>query len=509
MKAIFDVTINAPDLMLKDGKRIKCDVFISYANKDKIAADAICAALEANQIRCWIAPRDILPGMDYGETIVKAINDCQILVLVFTAKANASEHVKNEVEKAVSEEKPIIPIRVKNILPTGSLALHLSRRQWIDAVTPPLKKHLKRIAESIKFLLSVPEEIEEKVVVPTLAQTEQPCRFDTPKKETKTVEDVVPSGKKTSTFYHKKFLIPLTVLIGVAVVAITLWIFIVRPTPVIDPVDFVEMDDEFLEPIEHEEAPGIKVHVEPKEIKIPTETPPAPPIVAERPVLEPEIKEEPGLSPSVTVGIDAFKKGKYDKSIRQMEEVLGIDPENIYALYYLSEAKKKLETFIQPIFESAKEAYEKGYYRECIEHLENILHLDPENAPAKEYLNLARTNLSQQQIHLSVHRYVRSVENNDLLDFYKTNCFPLIYEELKNDIQLILRGYHNLYAEASDISIRFIEMDRAEVTFFFLKTGVPIAEEKRQILFDGKREWIMVNEGEEWKIEEINFKSNK
>ncbi len=46
------------------------DVFISYAIADKLTADAACAALEAEGIRCWIAPRDVLPGMDYAEAII-------------------------------------------------------------------------------------------------------------------------------------------------------------------------------------------------------------------------------------------------------------------------------------------------------------------------------------------------------------------------------------------------------------------------------------------------------
>jgi hypothetical protein len=37
-------------------------VFISYAQQDKFAAEAACAALEAAGILCWIAPRDVEPG---------------------------------------------------------------------------------------------------------------------------------------------------------------------------------------------------------------------------------------------------------------------------------------------------------------------------------------------------------------------------------------------------------------------------------------------------------------
>ena len=41
---------------------MKYDVFISYSHKDKAAADAVCASLEADGVRCWYAPRDIAPG---------------------------------------------------------------------------------------------------------------------------------------------------------------------------------------------------------------------------------------------------------------------------------------------------------------------------------------------------------------------------------------------------------------------------------------------------------------
>ena len=47
-----------------EGPDMAHDVFISYSAKDKTTADGVCATLEAKGIRCWIAPRDILPGMD-------------------------------------------------------------------------------------------------------------------------------------------------------------------------------------------------------------------------------------------------------------------------------------------------------------------------------------------------------------------------------------------------------------------------------------------------------------
>ena len=53
--------------VLKTLPEMAHQVFISYAYKDKPVADAVCAVLESEAIRCWIAPRDVLPGADYTQ----------------------------------------------------------------------------------------------------------------------------------------------------------------------------------------------------------------------------------------------------------------------------------------------------------------------------------------------------------------------------------------------------------------------------------------------------------
>ncbi len=78
------------------------DVFLSYAAADQATAFAVVAGLEGHGIRCWVAPRDIPAGSEYGEEIVEAVKACRILVLIFSAQANNSPHVRREVERAVS-----------------------------------------------------------------------------------------------------------------------------------------------------------------------------------------------------------------------------------------------------------------------------------------------------------------------------------------------------------------------------------------------------------------------
>ncbi len=131
------------------------DVFISYSHQDKPTADAACATLEAAGIRCWIAPRDIVPGTDYGEAIIDAIESAKILVLIFSGNANASPQIKREVERAVSKSIPIIPVRIEDVRPSKTLEYFISTPHWLDAFTPPLEQHLKQLAASVQALLKV------------------------------------------------------------------------------------------------------------------------------------------------------------------------------------------------------------------------------------------------------------------------------------------------------------------------------------------------------------------
>ncbi|MFQ5810308.1 MAG: TIR domain-containing protein, partial [Armatimonadota bacterium] len=126
------------------------DVFISYAQEDRRIAEAVCAALEARGIRCWIAPRDIRLGQDFGEAIVDAIEESRLMVLVLSADANLSHYVKNEVEVAVSEAKPILPLQVADVAPSGPLAHYLSEAHCLDASTPPLDQHVQGLVDAVK-----------------------------------------------------------------------------------------------------------------------------------------------------------------------------------------------------------------------------------------------------------------------------------------------------------------------------------------------------------------------
>jgi TIR domain len=150
------------------------DVFISYGHQDKLVADAACARLEGRGIRCWIAPRDLLPGQPYAEGITVALRSCRALVLIFSANANLSRHVNNEVERAVNNNIPIVPFRIEDVRPTGALEYFIGPVHWLDALTKPLDQHLERLADDLHLLIGAREAPRAAAAVP---QTPPPARM--------------------------------------------------------------------------------------------------------------------------------------------------------------------------------------------------------------------------------------------------------------------------------------------------------------------------------------------
>lgn len=130
------------------------DVFISHSSIDKSIADAVTAALEQAQIRCWIAPRDILPGESWGGSIVDAIESSKVMVIIFSSHSNDSKQVMREVERAVQKDVVVVPVRVENVQPSRDMEYFLSATHWLDAITPEMDVHLKDLTATVQALLN-------------------------------------------------------------------------------------------------------------------------------------------------------------------------------------------------------------------------------------------------------------------------------------------------------------------------------------------------------------------
>src|SRR4051812_37116025 len=132
------------------------DVFISHSTNNRPVANAVCAALEGIGIRCWIAPRDVMPGRSYSGEITRAIQQSRAFVLIFSEQSNNSEQVLREVQLAANSRLHIVQFRIDAVSPSDDLEYYLSGPHWLDAVTPPLENHLGQLKNSVQALLSLP-----------------------------------------------------------------------------------------------------------------------------------------------------------------------------------------------------------------------------------------------------------------------------------------------------------------------------------------------------------------
>jgi hypothetical protein len=168
------------------------DAFISYSNKDKIVADAVCAVLEREKVRCWIAPRDINAGSEWGESIIEGINHSCVMVLVFSKSANDSPQIRREVERAVNKGVIIVPFRIEDVIPTKSLEYFIGSVHWLDALTPPIEHHLEKLAANVRRIVAAVD-VESPLPIPHGDQASAPLSVGaTPKTSSLITENLNP-----------------------------------------------------------------------------------------------------------------------------------------------------------------------------------------------------------------------------------------------------------------------------------------------------------------------------
>ena len=125
-------------------------VFISYASQDAAVADAVVRALEGHGVKCWIAPRDVVPGALYADEIVHAINEARVVVLILSEQAVGSPHVGKEIERASSKRRRIVTLRIDSASLPGAFEYFLSESQWIEAGSGGLDAAAAKLLEAVR-----------------------------------------------------------------------------------------------------------------------------------------------------------------------------------------------------------------------------------------------------------------------------------------------------------------------------------------------------------------------
>ena len=133
-------------------------IFVSHASQERRFAERVVGGLERLGLPCWMAPRDIVPGMDYQSSLYAAIKQCDALLVLVCAGSNKSEDVARELALARKEKKPIVPARIRNVEPEAAVAYQITAAQWVDLFSD-FDENLARLSRELAKRLQLSEQV--------------------------------------------------------------------------------------------------------------------------------------------------------------------------------------------------------------------------------------------------------------------------------------------------------------------------------------------------------------
>lgn len=98
---------------IKNGNNLMTQVFVSYSEQDKATMEKIRNSLRRESLTVWTNTTDIQTGEDFQNAIDRGIEQTDNLVYLLSPDSVKSEYVRKELEYAVSLQKRIIPVLVR------------------------------------------------------------------------------------------------------------------------------------------------------------------------------------------------------------------------------------------------------------------------------------------------------------------------------------------------------------------------------------------------------------
>lgn len=102
--------------------------FISYSREDKEFALALAKELRSSGFLIWLDQLDIPTGSRWDDEVERALERCDIFMVILTPNSITSNNVKDEIGYAIDSNKQILPILLEN----AKVPFRLRRFQYVD-----------------------------------------------------------------------------------------------------------------------------------------------------------------------------------------------------------------------------------------------------------------------------------------------------------------------------------------------------------------------------------------
>ncbi len=124
--------------------------FLSYSRINKDFALKLAKELKSAGFLVWLDQLDIPTGARWDNELEKALEECEIFMLILTPAAIGSENVKDEIGYAIDNNKRILPILLENC----NVPLRLRRFQYVDFTTMSYDEGVKSAKQLLTNLIN-------------------------------------------------------------------------------------------------------------------------------------------------------------------------------------------------------------------------------------------------------------------------------------------------------------------------------------------------------------------
>jgi hypothetical protein len=126
--------------------------FISYSRANKDFALELARELRSSGFLIWLDQLDIPTGARWDDEVEKALNQCEIFLVILTPRSIASNNVKDEIGYAIDSNKRILPVLLEN----ATVPFRLRRFQYVDFTSKTYEEGIESAKQLLQSLLNEP-----------------------------------------------------------------------------------------------------------------------------------------------------------------------------------------------------------------------------------------------------------------------------------------------------------------------------------------------------------------
>jgi uncharacterized membrane protein YeaQ/YmgE (transglycosylase-associated protein family) len=104
-------------------------IFISYSRTDSAFVDRLERDLKTLGFSTWVDRRKLEGGQNWMDELQRAIDRCQVVLVVLSHDAAASQYVRMEYRYALRKKKQVIPLDYR---PVQDVPMDLPGLQWVN-----------------------------------------------------------------------------------------------------------------------------------------------------------------------------------------------------------------------------------------------------------------------------------------------------------------------------------------------------------------------------------------